>query len=307
MTELVATVSSQKQLAALLQTNVDRLYLGEDEFGLRLPHSFQQGELPTMVEKIHTAGRKVTLAVNAIFHNDRIKKVGPYLKFLAKIGVDEVAIGDPGAIYLLQKAELDLPYLYDAADLVTSSRQVNFWGKHGAQAVVLAHELPYQELTALAPRIEIPVELTVYGAIAIHQSGRTLLKNYGNFVQEHLQKTDRARGLFIAPPHQPDAHYSIYEDRNGTHIFADQDLNLMKELPKLAALGLKRWKLDGLYADETTFAQTVALFDQARVLIDQDRATDENLAALSAQVADLQVPGRSLSEGFFNLDPNEVK
>src|SRR5699024_712129 len=106
----------------------------------------QPAEIAEIVELAHQNGRKVTVAVNAIFHNDRIKKVAAYLEKMATIEVDEVAIGDPGAIYLLQQSQLDLPYIYDAADLVTSSRQINFWGKHQASGAVLAHEVPYQEM-----------------------------------------------------------------------------------------------------------------------------------------------------------------
>lgn len=307
MTELVATVASYDQAAALITAGVDRLYLGEDYFGLRLPHSFKPDEIAQIVELAHQHDRKVTVAVNTIFHNDRIKKVTAYLQKMSAIGVDEVTIGDPGAIYLLQQAALDLPYIYDAADLVTSSRQINFWGKHQASGAVLAHEVPYQEMVPLSQQIDIPVEVTVYGAIAIHQSGRPLLQNYSNFVQEHLNKTDRQRGLFISAPHKEETHYSIYEDLNGTHIFANNDLDLMTDLPKLWDLGLRRWKLDGLYADPTNFVKQVAAFAQARDLLDQDQASAVQLADLDQTVRDLQPAERGLDNGFFDLDPNEVK
>ncbi|WP_261806480.1 peptidase U32 family protein [Lapidilactobacillus luobeiensis] len=307
MSELVTTVADYAQAEAVITAGADRLYLGEDEFGLRLPHSFQRAELNEIVELAHQNNVKVTVAVNAIFHNDRIAMVGEYLRFLAQIKVDEVSIGDPGAINILQREQLGLPYIYDAADLVTSSRQINFWGKHGATAAVLAHEVPYQEMVPLSKNVAIPVEITVYGAIVIHQSGRPLLQNYSNFVQEHLAQTDRQRGLFIATPHHEETHYSIYEDRNGTHIFANNDLDLLTDLPKLWALGLRRWKLDGLFADVTTFSQIVAVFAQARDLLLAGTATPEALAELDRQVHELQPAARGLDNGFFDLDPDEVK
>ncbi|MFC6316369.1 peptidase U32 family protein [Lapidilactobacillus achengensis] len=307
MSELVTTVSSYQQAAAVIAAGADRLYLGEDEFGLRLPHSFAREELAAIVTLAHQEQKKVTVAANAIFHNDRIAKIDEYFRFLAAIGVDEVSIGDPGAINVLRRAQLNLPYLYDAADLVTSSRQINFWGKHGAHAAVLAHEVPYQEMMPLSQKVTIPVEVTVYGAIVIHQSGRPLLDNYSNFVQEHLDRTDRQRGLFIATPHHDETHYSIYEDRNGTHIFANNDLDLLPDLPKLWDLGLRRWKLDGLFADEATFPQVVAAFAQARALLAAGTATAADLAVLDQTVQQLQPAGRGLDNGFFDLDPDEVK
>lgn len=40
--ELVATSESLEQAEALLNAGADTLYVGNDEFGLRLPHSFSK-------------------------------------------------------------------------------------------------------------------------------------------------------------------------------------------------------------------------------------------------------------------------
>ncbi|WP_125607520.1 peptidase U32 family protein [Lapidilactobacillus bayanensis] len=307
MTELVTTVASLDQADQLIAAGADRLYLGEDYFGLRLPHSFERAELSQVVELAHRRGKKVTVAVNAIFHNDRIKKVAAYLRFLKSINVDEISVGDPGVIYLLTKENIDLSYIYDAADLVTSSRQINFWAKHNASAAVLAREVPYEEMIPLAKAVKIPVEILVYGATVIHQSGRPLVTNYSNFVQEHLNHADRQHGLFIAAPHHPETHYSIYEDINGTHIFANNDVDLMTVLPKLSELNLNRWKLDGLYAGEAQFVAIVKAFAQARDLTAQQGLDEHQLTDLDKIVHDNQAPERGLDRGFFDIDPDEVK
>ena len=101
MIEIVATPESVAQAKALLALGVDNLYLGEDYFGLRLPHSFERAELTEVVALAHAAGKKVTVAVNAIFHNDRIVHVLDYLQFLASLKVDQITVGDAGAINLL--------------------------------------------------------------------------------------------------------------------------------------------------------------------------------------------------------------
>lgn len=307
MTELVTTVASLDQADQLIAAGADRLYLGEDYFGLRLPHSFERTELTQVVELAHQHGKKVTVAVNAIFHNDRIKKVIEYLRFLESINVDEISVGDPGAIHLITNENISIPYIYDAADLVTSSRQINFWAKHQASAAVLAREVPYEEMIPLSKAVQIPIEVLVYGATVIHQSGRPLVTNYSNFVQEHLDQADRQRGLFISAPHHPETHYSIYEDINGTHIFANNDVDLMSVLPKLSALNLNRWKLDGLYAGEKQFVEIVKAFAQARDLIDQQIINEQQLADLDKIVREYQAPERGLDRGFFDIDPDEVK
>lgn len=53
--------------------------------------------------------------------------VPEYLTFLKEIGVDNIAVGDPGGSDYRKNPEYSIPYRYDAAVLVTSSRQINFW------------------------------------------------------------------------------------------------------------------------------------------------------------------------------------
>ena len=49
--------------------------------------------------------------------------------------------------------------------MVTSSRQINFWGKQaGASEAVLAREIPSAELFIMAENLQIPAEVLVYGA-----------------------------------------------------------------------------------------------------------------------------------------------
>ena len=47
----------------------------------------------------------------------------------------------------------------------------------------------------MAPQLNIPVEVLVYGATCIHQSKRPLLQNYYNYTQQSEEK-NHDRGLF---------------------------------------------------------------------------------------------------------------
>ncbi|MFT8339220.1 peptidase U32 family protein [Schleiferilactobacillus harbinensis] len=307
MAEIIATTESREQAQHLLNAGVDWLYAGEDEFGLRLPHSFGRDELPALVQLAHQAGKKIMVAVNAIFHNDRIVKVADYLQFLTDLHVDMVSIGDPGAIHVLQTNRFPLPYLYDGADLVTSSRQINFWGRHGAVAAQVAPEVPYGELVPLMQHVDIPVSYLVYGASVIHQSGRPLVDNYFSFVKQHQERSDRQRGLFISAPHKPETHYSIYEDINGTHVFATNDVNLMPALTRVHDLGIQYWKLDGLFVPGQQFAQIAAAFVHARDALAAGTWTADLAADGQHVIADNTPANRATDTGFFDIDPNEVQ
>ena len=75
----------------------------------------------------------------------------------------------------------------------------SIFGAKGAIGAVLAREVPFGEMTVLAPQLTIPAEVLVYGATCIHQSKRPLLQNYYNYTQQEDEKS-RERGLFYQNP-----------------------------------------------------------------------------------------------------------
>lgn len=265
MIELIATAESMAQAEELLAAGVDTLYIGEEAYGLRLPYSFSRDEQKALIEQAHAQGKKVNIAVNGIMHPDKMKQIPEYLAFLAEVQPDHVVVGDTGVIYLLQ--EYDLPYIYDAQTLVTNARQINFWQKKGAVGAVLAREVPFKEMQHLSQHVEVPVEVLVYGATCIHQSKRPLLDNYFNYTNQK-EEVSKERGLFISEPKKAETHYSIYEDQHGTHIFADNDLNLIQELADLAQTGYQTWKLDGLFTPGSDFVAIAKIFADAKTAIE---------------------------------------
>ena len=206
---ITATAESIEQVKELLDAGVDRIYVGEENYGLRLPHNFTYDELSEIAKLVHDAGKELSIACNALLHQDMINAVRPYLDFLKDIKADYLVAGDAGVFHINKNEGYDFKMIYDVSVFVTSSRQVNFWGDHGASEVVLAREIPSVELFKMSENLRYPAEVLVYGATVIHHSKRTLLQNYYNFTHNDDEKT-RERGLFLAEPSNKDSHYSIF-------------------------------------------------------------------------------------------------
>ena len=305
MIEITATVESITQAKELLNLDIDCLYFGDAEFGLRLPKHFTREEIKELVQLTHEKGKKARLAVNAIMHPDKMRLIPEYLDFLESIKVDEIVVGDPGVIHVLRRDNYSLPYIYDAATMVTSSRQINFWGKRGIGAV-LAREIPYGELETLAKNLDVFGEMLVYGATCIHQSKRPLIENYLNFTNLDEQ-TSKSRNLFISEPKETETHYSIYEDEHGTHIFATNDVNLMLELDALNNIGLTSWKLDGIYTPGMDYVTVVSYFVEAKQLIKSNNWNKEEAIRLNELVKEAHPKMRGLDTGFYYLNPDDIR
>ena len=304
--KITATAENLEQAKALLDLGIDTLYIGESEYALRLPNTFTWNEIRDITELAHAVGAQVTVAVNAIMHPEKMAAIKPYLDFLQTIKVDQIAVGDTGVIFVLNRDKYQLPYIYDASTMVTSSRQVNFWGQQGAIGAVLSRELPKEELIRMAENLDIFGEILVYGATIIHQSKRPLLENYYNFIKTDEEKS-KARNLFLSEPKDETTHYSIYEDSHGTHIFASDDVDMMTELATLCDLGYTHWKLDGIYTPGDTFVKIAERFIQAKKLLEAGGLTPIQAFVLDEENRSLHPTGRTLGHGFYDLDPDEIK
>ena len=309
MKEIIITASAEsiEQVSDLLAIGVDRIYVGERDFGLRLPKTFDWEELRQIADLVHQAGKSLTVAVNALMHQDMMDHLKPYLDFLEEIETDYITVGDAGVFYLIKKHGYSFKTIYDASTMVTSSRQINFWGqKAGAAEAVLAREVPSAELFKMSDNLEIPAEILVYGASVIHHSKRPLLQNYYNFTKIDDEKS-RSRDLFLAEPSDPDSHYSIYEDKHGTHIFANNDIDLMTKLDELIAHGFDHWKLDGIYCPGQDFVEITKLFIKARQEILAGTWTSDQAFLLDEEIRKYHPKNRFLDTGFYDYDPDLVK
>lgn len=303
---ITATADSIEQVKDLLAAGVDRIYVGEENYGLRLPHNFTYDELREIAKLVHDAGRELTVACNALMHQDMMDNIKPFLDLMKEIKVDYLVVGDAGVFYVNKRDGYNFKLIYDTSVFVTSSRQVNFWGEHGAVETVLAREIPSEELFKMSENLDFPAEVLVYGASVIHHSKRPLLQNYYNFTHVDDEKT-RERGLFLSEPNDENSHYSIYEDKHGTHIFINNDIDMMTKLSELVEHHFTHWKLDGIYCPGDNFVEIAKLFVKARDLMQEGTFSQDQAFLFDEEIHRLHPVGRGLDTGFYDFDPDTVK
>lgn len=299
MIQLVTTAQSVDQAEALIKAGADRLYIGNSRFGLRQKGDWTIDAVREVTQLAHRYGKEVTVAVNNLMHNDHIEELKDYLQTLKTIGVDDVTAGDPGAIRLIRQAKI--PYWYDAQTLVTSAKQIQFWGKREAIGAVVAREVTIDELVLIQQQIGLPVEVQVYGPTCIHHSKRPLVTNYFNELGRPVEEA-KQREFYMSEPADTTSRYPIYEDENGTHIFSE-DLTLMGQLPTLVKNGLHTWKLDGWHAG-AQFVEIVQLFTYARTNLLNGRF---DRVEMEHRLHELQPETFRLGTGLWLRKPEEIK
>ncbi|WP_339213127.1 peptidase U32 family protein [Solibacillus sp. FSL W8-0372] len=300
--ELLLTPQSVEHVAALLDAGADAFVIGEQKFGLRLAGEFTVAQVEEATKLIHAADKKVYVAVNALFHNDRLDALDEYLKEMQRIGVDALIFGDPAVIVAVRELGITIPLHWNPETTATNYFQVNYWGERGSKRAVLARELSVDEVIEIKENTKHEIEVQVHGMTCMFQSKRSLLGNYFLYRDEAMQIENRKenKNMFLHDKERKNK-YPIYEDLNGTHIFSPNDMCIIEELNELFEAGIDSLKIDGVLQ---SFDYVVTVTNLYRQAIDTyfeqgEDAYDDIKSDLFEQVEAIQPALRPLDTGFI--------
>ncbi|MGE7841209.1 peptidase U32 family protein [Lysinibacillus sp. NPDC093712] len=300
--ELLVTPQSVDHVKALLTAGADAFVIGEQQFGLRLAGEFSVSEVEEATKLIHEAGKKVYVAVNALFHNEKLDALGEYLKEMQRIGVDRLIYGDPAVIIVRREQGVTIPLHWNPETTATNWFTANYWGKRGATRAVLARELSLDEVLEIKENAEVEVEVQVHGMTCMFQSKRPLLGHYFQYQDKvmAIENHQENRNMFLHDDERNNK-YPIYEDNNGTHIFSPNDMCIIDELGELFEAGIDAFKIEGvLHSPEYVVTVTEAYRQAIDTYFDESEdAYDDIKDDLLAKIEDIQPAIRPLDTGFI--------
>ncbi|MCT6923251.1 peptidase U32 family protein [Metasolibacillus sp.] len=300
--ELLVTPQSTKHVKALIEAGADAFVIGEQQFGLRLAGEFTVAQVEEATNLIHAAGKKGYVAVNALFHNDRIEALETYVQEMQRIGVDALLFGDPAVVMAVREFGITIPLHWSAETIATNWFQVNYWGERGAKRAVLARELSLDEVIEIKENTEHEIEVQVHGMTCMFQSKRKLLGNYFLYRDEVMEIEQRkdSKNMFLHDKERKNK-YPIYEDINGTHIFSPNDMCIIDELTELFEAGIDSLKFDGVLQSFDYVVTVTKLYRQAiDTYFEQGEDAYESLKdELLAKIEEIQPELRPLDTGFI--------
>jgi len=299
--ELLVTPTSIKDIEPLIDNGADAFVIGEQKFGLRLAGEFDREATKKTIEIAHQRGKKVYVAVNAIFHNDKIEDVTEYLRFLNDVKADAVIYGDPAVLMIAREVAPSLKLHWSTETTGTNWYTCNYWGRKGAKRAVLAREISMDAIIETKENAEVEIEIQVHGMATMFQSKRTLLEHYfqyqGKEVELEASKTDK--NLFLHDKERANK-YPIFQDENGTHIMSPNDICIIDELQDLIEAGVDSFKIDGLLKDSAYIIAVTGFYHKAiSMYLNNPGQYDEEKDNLLAEIEKIQPPNRPLDTGFF--------
>ena len=302
--ELLSPAGDMERLEMALCYGADAVYLAGKEFGMRASAgNFDDESMRKAVELAHSKGKKIYVTCNTLPREDELARLPGYLEFLQDAGVDAIIAADLGVMALARRHAPDVK-LHASTQLgVVNSATANMLYAMGADTVVLARELPLEEIRKLRQNTpsELRIEAFVHGAMCVSFSGRCLLSNY-------MTGRDANRGQCAQPcrwkyhlveEKRPGEYFEITED-NGTFILNSRDMRMIEHLQELADAGVSSFKIEGRMKSSYYTAVVTNAYRHALDAIAERNPVPEIWVSETEKVSH-----RPYCTGFYYGDPGQ--
>ncbi|KEF39377.1 collagenase-like protease [Schinkia azotoformans MEV2011] len=299
--EILVTPTSVKDIELLAEAGADAVMIGEERYGLRLAGEFNREDLQAAIELAHKNNLKAYVAVNAIFHNEKIEELKDYIKFVSDSKADAIVFGDPAVLMIVREVAPEMKLHWSTETLATNYYTCNYWGRKGAQRSVLARELNMDAIVEIKENAEVEIEIQVHGMTSMFQSKRSLIGNYYEFQGKSMKIENRSgQDQMYLHDKERDNKYPIFEDENGTHIMSPNDICIIDELEELIDAGIDSFKIEGLLKSSEYIVEVTKKYRKAIDLCVETRDQYEKIKdQLVADIEAIQPPNRPLDTGFF--------
>lgn len=248
--ELLSPAGDWERLEAAVAYGADAVYLAGKSYGMRAaPANFSEEELERAVAYCHRHGVRVYVTCNTLPRNEELPGLAEFLGVCGEIGVDAFILSDLGVMAMARERAPRV-----ARHVSTQTGIVNWAAARacrdlGAARVVLAREVPLQEIRGIREHCpeELELEAFVHGAMCVSFSGRCLLSNY-------LTDRDANRGQCSQPcrweyalfeKERPGRAFTLVQEQQGAYIFNSNDLCMIEHIPEMAAAGVSSLKIEG--------------------------------------------------------------
>ena len=234
--ELLCPAGSMEALRAAVQNGADAVYLGCGAFNARMgAHNFSADELQEAVVYCHVRGVKVHLTLNTLVSDREMARAADMVRTAAILGVDAFIVQDLGMVELCREIAPHIPIHASTQMSIHSLEGVQQARELGCMRVVLARELPREELARICVKSPVEIEVFVHGALCMCYSGQCYLSSV-------IGRRSGNRGQCAQPCRLPYGYGRFEPDRYPLSL---RDNCLIERLSELERMGVASLKIEG--------------------------------------------------------------
>ena len=234
--ELLAPAGSMEALRAAVCNGADAVYLGADTFNARMnARNFSAADLQEAVVYCHVRGVKVHLTLNTLVLDREMPRAAELIRLAASCGVDAFIVQDLGVVSLCRQLAPDVPIHASTQMSIHSLEGVMEAAALGCSRVVLARELPAEEIAHICKKSPVEIEVFVHGALCMCYSGQCYLSSV-------IGRRSGNRGQCAQPCRLP---YGYGRFESTRYPLSLKDNCLVGELDELRRMGVASIKIEG--------------------------------------------------------------
>ena len=237
-------------LKAALSFGADAVFLAGKSFGMRSsPRNFDADELKKACAMAHAQGKKIHLTCNILPRNSELRTLPAFLIMAQDSGVDALIIADLGVFEAAKRYAPRVARHISTQAGVTNYAAANVLYNMGASRVVMAREIPLDEIAELRAKTpkELEIECFVHGAMCVSFSGRCLISSYMTGRDaNHGDCAQPCRWKYQLFEETRDGQYfPVEETGRGTFLYNSRDLCMIEHIPELIKAGVSSFKIEG--------------------------------------------------------------
>lgn len=234
--ELLAPAGSMEALRAAVCNGADAVYLGADTFNARMnARNFSAADLQEAVVYCHVRGVKVHLTLNTLVLDREMPRAAELIRLATSCGVDAFIVQDLGMVSLCRQLAPDVPIHASTQMSIHSLEGVMEAAALGCSRVVLARELPAEEIAHICKKSPVEIEVFVHGALCMCYSGQCYLSSV-------IGRRSGNRGQCAQPCRLP---YGYGRFESTRYPLSLKDNCLAGELDELRRMGVASIKIEG--------------------------------------------------------------
>ena len=259
---------SPEAVRAAVRAGADAVYFGAGDFNARRnAKNFSDEELAEALKYCRLRGVHTYLTVNTLVTDRELPAAKELILRLNELGADAVIVQDLGMARMIRAVAPELPLHASTQMSVHNLGGVLAAQKLGFSRVVLARELPREEIAFLCKNSPIELEVFVHGALCMCHSGQCYLSSA-------IGGRSGNRGLCAQPCRMA---YSFFGD-SPSYPLSLKDLCLAPYLGELESMGVSAVKIEGRMKRPEYVALTASIYKRA--LTEHRAPTREELRQL---------------------------
>ena len=308
--EVLSPAGDMECLESALKFGADAVFLAGNMFGMRTASkNFTEEELQKAVKLAHEKGAKIYVTCNTLPRNNEIEALPHFLTYCGEIGVDAFIIADIGVLNMAAKYAPKVHRHISTQAGIVNYETARAFHQLGASRVVLARELPLDEIAQIRAKIpnDLEIECFVHGAMCVSFSGRCLISAY-------LTGRDANRGDCAQPcrwkyhlyeENREGQFFPVEQEDGGTYLYNSRDMCMIEHIPELVKAGVSSLKIEGRAKSAYYAAVTTNAYRHA---VDDFMAMGENYHLQPWIKEELEkISHREYSTGFyFGNEPGQV-